>query len=392
MNDLKYQLVMVGTLASKYDDTLTAHLIDRMKDLGLDRQYLQILTLDQAKQIDDSKELAVMVWFGGEAPATSQEHDLLNRFLEKSLYVFPVVETLDRYCDLVPASLHHINGMEWKEHRLVADILRAFGLSRPHRQSFISYRRTETRNVAVQLFSELSLQGYQVFLDTASIDSGVNFQQALWGRMADVDLLIFLDSPDALGSQWVYEELGRAQALGLGILQLIWANHKREVGTDFSLPLQLDASDFINGQTDTQGSLTPAAIEKVLSAAESARIRSLAAKRNRVVGEFVDRVTEIGIEPKVNPDGEIRLYRGDRDLSSVIPLMGLPDAHLLQSEETCAIQRTATQGRANHSNPLIIYDSTGVEPDYEKHLEWLNGQLGILTCNLNSVEKWLKTL
>jgi hypothetical protein len=72
--------------------------------------------------------------------------------------------------------------------------------------------------------------------------------------------------------------------------------------------------------------------------------------------------------------------------------MGLPDAHLLQSEETCAIQRTETQGRINHSNPLIIYDSLGVEPAYEKHLEWLNRQLGILTCNLDSVEKWLKTL
>ena len=84
------------------------------------------------------------------------------------------------------------------------------------RQTFISYRRTDSRRVAEDLFNELSQRKYTVFLDTASVESAVPFQDALWDRLADMDLLVLLDSPNALTSRWVNDELVQVNNLGLG--------------------------------------------------------------------------------------------------------------------------------------------------------------------------------
>ncbi|NEP61886.1 MAG: toll/interleukin-1 receptor domain-containing protein [Symploca sp. SIO2G7] len=222
---MKYQLITVGPLIHEYADSLETELLRDFEELGLDNnRYFEILGSSHADQINWDGT-PVMVWFGGSGQEEDKDIELLNSFLEFNHPVFPVVKNLKKYADNVPPTLHKINGIEWDEARLAADILRAFRLSRKQRQAFISYRRTETRAVAVQLFAELSLHGYRAFLDTASVESGVDFQEALWGRMADVDLLIFLDSPNALTSRWVYEELARAHNLGLGVLQLVWPNH-----------------------------------------------------------------------------------------------------------------------------------------------------------------------
>jgi hypothetical protein len=34
----------------------------------------------------------------------------------------------------------------------------------------------------------------------------------------------------------------------------------------------------------------------------------------------------------------------------------------------------------------------GVEPDYIQHLDWLNQQLGLLTCQVDLLDDWLKAL
>ena len=70
------------------------------------------------------------------------------------------------------------------------------------------------------------------------------FQSVLWDRMADADLLVLIDTPRALSSRWVREELARAQALGLGVLQVVWPAYARTPGTEFCEPRYLDATDF----------------------------------------------------------------------------------------------------------------------------------------------------
>ena len=80
----------------------------------------------------------------------------------------------------------------------------------------------------------------------------------LWDRLSEADLLVFLDTPNALSSRWVEEELTRAHQIGTGTLQLIWPGHEKTAGTDFSTGFELEEADFdrdslANGQPAPDG-------------------------------------------------------------------------------------------------------------------------------------------
>ena len=381
---VKYQLIVSGSLKDSYINILKADVQDGMNSLGLDGSaYLEVLTVEQQGQIDWDG-VPVMVWFGGGNTPDPHELSLLDDFLASNAPVFPVVHTLSNYRQCVPSTLHRINGQEWNSAKLAANVLRAFRLSRSQRQAFVSYRRSETRNVAVQLFSELSLQGYKTFLDTASVEVSEDFQEALWGRMADVDLLIFLDSPNALSSHWVHEELARAHDLGLGILQLIWPGHTRTRGTELSHAIKLGISDFLHHKANLDDRLTSAAIAKIIAAAELSRIRSLGARRRRVIADFVDQVRHAQLEVEVHPIDKIEVYRDGEVVGRVIPFVGLPDAPAIQSHEE--------QIKTDLNKTRIIFDGLGMHQDWEQHLVWLNSNLSLNAIQIARLDDWLETL
>lgn len=88
---------------------------------------------------------------------------------------------------------------------------------REKRLVFIRYRRDESRAVAEQLYHAFDQRAFDVFLDTHSVRGGSEFQSVLWDRMADADPLVLIDTPRALSSRWVREELARAQADGAAL-------------------------------------------------------------------------------------------------------------------------------------------------------------------------------
>ena len=86
------------------------------------------------------------------------------------------------------------------------------------------------------------------------MERGVAFQDVLHERLANIDLVILLDSPHALDSVWVHEELDMVNQLGLGVLQLAWTvpdpNESSGVkllatpGTEFSFRYALEPRHF----------------------------------------------------------------------------------------------------------------------------------------------------
>jgi hypothetical protein len=296
--------------------------------------------------------------------------------------VFPVVDSFQEYQDQVPDELHTINGHEWDPSRLVPDILRAFRLTRAQRQAFVSYKRNESSSVAVRLFDALSHRGYRVFLDTASVETGEDFQEALWGRMADVDLLLFLDTDGALSSKWVCEELARAHDLGLGVLQLVWPDQSRTSGTELSDCIELDYTDFVNEIVDSSGTLTDAALRTVLAEAERSRIRSLRARCDRVVADFLDQATERQLGAVVQTSGTIELHRDGSKVGTAIPLVGIPEAFTIQQHEELIAP-------SDVANSIIVYDGLGMRPAWAAHLEWLNRHHHLQTSQVVEIDRWL---
>jgi hypothetical protein len=200
-----------------------------------------------------------------------------------------------------------------------------------------------------------------------------------------VDLLIFLDSPQALSSRWVYQELARAHDLGLGVLQLIWPNHARTSGTEFSDPITLQQTDFVGQQADADDRLTDAALTRVTEEAERARIRSLAARRIRVVADLVDQAIECGLEAIVHPVDRIEFRRAGNPVGVAVPLVGLPDAVAIQ---TCEVVRD----EADLSRVRIVYNGLGMDADWAKHLDWLNRHHRIVVTQVDEIGGWLREL
>jgi hypothetical protein len=315
---------------------------------------------------------------------------VLRELLSVAAPVFPVVEDLNQYSKSVPSELHPINGKQWKGNEdlpsLINDVLISLRLTRELRKAFISYRRIESSGLAVQLYSQMALQGYRPFLDTAVIPAGVDVQEFLWERMADVDSVVLLDSPKALQSKWVHEELARAHNLGLGVLQLIWPNHEPTPGTEFCDPLQLTPADFVNQIFDDTGTLTLDALRRVIAETERTRNRSLRMRRLAVVNNLVDQAKRKGLDSVVQPVGAIELHRQGSCVAKVIPVVGLPDALIIHRHEIG--QPTA----AEWGKVRVTYNGLGMSPGWDEHLSWLNNRERLSSTQVDKLEPWLNTL
>ena len=221
----------------------------RVTDLGLSATHDVELAEDpDVVRIDTARAPTASVFFGAVSRPSAID-DAATTLRLRGVFVLPVVPDVWQYNSYVPASLSGINGLaanpaDPQMESIVQRILEELRLVREKRLVFISYRRDEAIGVAEQLYRAFDERAFDVFLDTHSVRGGSEFQSVLWDRMADADLLVLIDTPRALSSRWVRDELARAQALGLGVLQVVWPAYARTPGTDFCEPRYLDATDF----------------------------------------------------------------------------------------------------------------------------------------------------
>lgn len=378
MSDIKYQLVLLGQERTAKAPAVIAEVKKCFRDVGLDfAQHGQLL--EGATKLPEWKGFPVAVWFGGSDIADDNEVKLVDELLARGFNVFPVVASLNNYKASTPANLHPMNGQEFNVARVACDIMIGFRLARRFRQAFISYKRDESGGVGNQLFHELTERGYRVFLDTVSVEAGADFQKSLWSRMADVDLLVLLDSPKALSSEWVHKELLRASDLGMGVVQLIWPNHKRTAGTDFSAPLALLGTDFVNGKADRHDALTDGMLRKVVDTVESERIRSLNARRTRLVEGLLSTVAGKGVTLLIHPARQVDVMKGADKLAEVVPFVGVPDSIAVYEHDL---------GKG-HEQTFVVYNGLGVDEQWAAHLKWLNEKATIEVFQIDDFSNYI---
>lgn len=123
--------------------------------------------------------------------------------------------------------------------------LQCLGLLPEQRRVFISYKRDDSRDVAVQLFEELSARQFDVFLDTHSVGVAVDFQAMLWHRLCDSDVVVMLDTPGFFDSRWSRAEWGRATDKHISILQVLWPGHKPSRFSALATSMPLAYGDLV---------------------------------------------------------------------------------------------------------------------------------------------------
>lgn len=389
----QYQIAVFANGADSHRDTLQNTILQNFSDLGIPPNMLSFLD-ESTVLARDRKSPTVGVYFGLTAhpsPATPALSDLID----EATMVVPVVPTLDNFSQFVPTELLSINGMalrkEDAEHnRLASVLLEGLGLLRKSRRLFVSYRRVETQGIAIQLYELLDAQGFDVFLDSHSIRPGEPFQEVLWHRLADTDVVVLLDSPGFLDSRWTEEELARANSTNLQILQLIWPGSTLTSAAAFSKPFVLADTDF-QVRTDLLGAsarLQEPCLERIAIEVESLRARALAARHAYLVQEFFSEATAAGVFPKVQPERFILLETKSGKHYITVPTVGVPDAVRYQELED-EIDRHPKRG----SDIILLYDERGIRDKWMKHLEWLDRQkLPVKSLQVAKAQTWLRGL
>lgn len=344
--------------------------------------HLRVLT-SKNQDAFDGKAPTVGIYFGG-ARHSRADQGFLQHLMSTSAVIIPVVRRLSEFGRAVPKELVPINGLALRDHGLdaIANLaLENLGLLRKDRRLFISYRRTDSSKVAMQLRHLFEASGYDAFLDTHDVRPGDPFQEVLWQRMLDSDLVVMLDSPNFLGSRWTKEELAKAEALTVGILQIVWPGHSPAPHSDLCQRLYLKATDF------NRRALRSQAINSIAKAVEGLRARCLAARYNNLVREFCDEAVTAGATVAVQPQRYVLATLKNRKRVAAIPAVGVPDALRYYD----ANLRFPERGRKAEL-AMLLYDHRGLRAHWSEFLRWLDRHLPVKAIRITEVAAEIRKL
>jgi hypothetical protein len=321
------------------------------------------------KKFDPEQQCSsAAVFFGGRNPPT----DNIANLLDRGIPLLPVASDVNQVNAEIPAMLQPLNCLSYSSggsQRVATALLECAGLLPRQRRVFVSYRRVEAREAALQLFDALSARLYDVFLDTHGIPPAEDFQTMLWHRLCDSDVLLMLDTPDYFTSRWTSAEFGRALAKGISILQVGWPDSSPSARTATAsraelLPEEIDPAS---------GHIAEDAMERICLQLEKVRSQSHAVRSVNLVSNIRNAIQTIGGQVVgVGANKAIHIQLPDGKKVVVYPAIGVPSSTTLHE---------ASNNSPNQS-VAVVYDHVGLHPRWLGHLDWL-GQ------HINSA-RWVK--
>ena len=363
-----YQCLIFGKPTPKQIEVLNATIARAMEDFGLKPGEHFIITEGFSEKFVETVP-AVAVFFGGPG-AELPEHAKLMRL---SIPVVPLVSSLTNVSAELPECLWPINALALSpEDTMLAKpasiSLQCLGLLPDQRRVFVSYKRSDSRDVAVQLFEELSARQFDVFLDTHSVGMAVDFQAMLWHRMCDSDVMVMLDTPGFFDSRWARAEWGRANDKHLSILQVLWPGHTASRYSALATPMSLADCDLVGSK------LTTPVIETIALKVEVLRSKSIALRHANIAGHLRTSIESMGGSMEgLGQRRSILLKMPSGSPLIAYPSVGIPTAVTLQDAMRDGDPRPA----------VVVYDHVGLSDQWMSHLDWLGN-------NFNTV-KWVRS-
>lgn len=363
-----YELALMGAPSNDQINALKEYITDVLEPFGLHLGSEVSWNVLPANFSPSSKTSSAVAFFGGAGVTDVGISDLLR----KSVPVLPVVSRLDQFEAEIPPSLRPFNAVAYDTDgpvRVSTALLECVGLLPRQRRVFVSYRRQEARDAALQLFDELSARLFDVFLDTHGIPRGEDFQAMLWHRLCDSDVLLMLDTASYFESRWSEAEFGRALAKGISVLRVGWpgVSPSPRVGTASRIDLTDD--DFVPS-TDR---FSPETIKRVCVQLETVRCFSQAVRNLNLLSTIREAVERIG-GTVIGVGLHMAVYLHlpcDVDLV-VYPAVGVPTSVTLND----------AADNAPGGDVGVVYDHVGLHQTWLKHLTWLGE-------NVKSV-RWIK--
>ncbi len=363
-----YELAILGNATPDERQTLRATLHGFISDFGLVLDT-DVRVYDGASVAQRDKRAAfAAAYFGGDISTDFEPAQALTR---ASAAIIPTVAADGEIARLIPAFLQSANGLKRRADdptmtELAAALLECVGLLRRQRRVFVSYRRIESRAAALQLHDLLAARGFDVFLDTHDIRPGDPFQDVLWHRLVDSDVMVMLDTPGYFDSRWTRQEIGRARAKDIQVLRVIWPEHTPNKLTDMSETIYLRAEDL----EGIDGPVKALVAESTVLQVERLRSRSIAARYMSITGKLRADVEKIGASVEgIGAHRAIAVRLLDERRIWAYPIVGVPTAEILNDIADKA--RRADQREV----PVLVYDHVGIRDTWNSHLKWLDDQI-----------------
>lgn len=364
-----YQLAILGDVQVQEREWLTQTLSEMIADFGLVLGDDVVVFDGATVATRDAGAAFAAVYFATTADAGA-DIDAAKALVADSVPVIPTVDAKGVFED-VPEVIRWANGVKRREDdpkmtELASAMLECVGLLPRQRRVFVSYRRTESRGAAVHLHDVLSARGFDVFLDTHSILPAQPFQDILWHRLVDSDVMVMLDTPTYFDKRWTRREIARARAKDIQVLRVIWPEHTPTRMTDLSETVYLDVTDL----KAPEGPLSDAAADDIVLRVERLRSRSHASRHMAISGKLKADVLKIGGQVEaIGAHRAISLRLPSTQQVWAYPVVGIPTAETLNDIAEKA--KRASQ----KETPILVYDEIGIHDAWNRHLLWLDDQI-----------------
>ena len=386
----RYQLILLGSIENPIIKEIKKQIISEIIDLKLPKGIINMIDRNNWKDEYMGNQPSFCIYLGNDN-GSFDDLAIVEKLIKDGTMILPVY--FNDFSSEIPKILKHQNAIQYSDNelcRIANVVLQAFELLRSTRKVFISYKRSESTSVAIQMYEALESHHFDVFLDTHSIEKGELFQEELWHRMTDCDVILLLNTPRFLESHWCKEELAEAGSKQIGIVQLVWPNHKIEAISQLSFPLNLESTDFVDAIYDDKdkSKLKNDKVEEIVQFVESVRARNLASRQDNLITEFMSIAKQCGRDITVQPERYLTEVISRKKIIYV-PTIGIPQSFNCQAADI----RYEYDKNPQNTRIRLIYDDLRIRDKWLKHLDWLNNNLkkDIFTLKKQEFKKWLET-
>lgn len=299
-------------------------------------------------------------------PIPEDQEVYVSRLMKEGIPVIPVASKLDGLSKEFREPISILNGLGLEESdipSMVNCLLECASLLPRQRRVFLSYRRTESTPVALQLYAALSERLFDVFLDTHEILPGEHFQEVLWQKLCDSDVMVYLDTESYFTSRWTTAEFGRATWRGIPIQRVGWPEVPLDTRSQISGDLRLQPEDFVP-ETKT---LTEECLTRICRSIEDLRAEGVATRYHQLMDVFGASVRRARAKiAGYSLRRSITVETSQGNIISVYPALGVPTTYTLHD---------ATLD--NRPLPVaVVYDGVGIEEKrWVTHMNWISEYL-----------------
>ena len=228
-----------------------------------------------------------------------ENHSLSAKISESKIRKLPICKR-DENINL-PPEVEINNAVFWDNNieEVIPVIFGIIGIGEEEQQIFISYKRSDTTQLAEQLFDRLSHEGFDVFLDRFSIEPGVNFQERLSQELQDKAMVLILESENYQDSKWIQYEIDFAKQYKLGIFAINTNSAPKVKSVDDELRI------YVN--TNSSNNLDKNILNDVVTGIKEHHALALFRKKNELQTNILSALVNNMLIPEVDNKGFIKV-------------------------------------------------------------------------------------